>query len=183
MKALLINASPKKNGATQKIVEFMESALLKKAQVRSVCMGDVEFSLCIGCKSCYEAGDCFRKDGVQTLLRQMDESDAVVIVCPSWWADVPAQFKAFIDRCTPYSDTAPENGHFSLRKGIRCYGIALRAGTRSGECEHILQCIEHFCGHMGMQYAGGAYFTGIDKLADILPHEKEIISLTQSWFA
>lgn len=182
MKVLLINASPKTNGATQKIMDLIAGELPKDVQKQCISMADVEFSMCIGCKRCYEAGDCFRSDGVQALLKTMDACDTVIMVCPSWWADVPAQFKAFIDRCTPYADTAPENGHFRLHKGIRCYGVSLRAGRRSGECEHILQCIEHFCGHMGLEYVNGAYFTGMDTIADVEPQEDEIKCLAKRWF-
>ena len=178
---LLINASPKREGATQEIARIVRSALPEGVQAELICLGDVEFAMCIGCKRCYETGDCFRRDGVQALLEKLNVCDAVVIVCPSWWGDVPAQFKALIDRCTPYADTAPENGHFTLRKGIRCYGIALRAGTRSGECEHILQCIAHFCGHMGLDYAGGAYFTGIDAKNDVERYKNEIGNTAQTW--
>lgn len=168
MKVLLINASPKDYGATQEIVKTVEGALA--------------YAPCIGCKRCYETGDCFQSDDVQALLAKMDESDAVLMVCPSWWADVPSQFKALIDRCTPYADTAPDNGHFALRKGIRCYGIALRAGSRTGECEHILACIEHYCGHMGLKYAGGLSLTGIDNKADVQKHKERITKTVQAWF-
>ena len=183
MKVLLLNASPKDTGATQEIARIVQSALPKGIQSEILPMKDVEFSLCIGCKRCYETGDCFRRDGVQDLLHKIDAADAVVIVCPSWWADVPAQFKGFIDRCTPYADTAPDNGHFRLHKGIRCYGIALRAGTRTAECDHILQCIEHYFGHMGIQNEQGLSLTGIDKLADVEPHIHIIQENTQAWFA
>ena len=183
MKVLLLNASPKTTGATQWIADAVKAALPDGTETTSRSMADAEFALCIGCKRCYDTGDCFRKDGVQALLEEMDASDAVVIVCPSWWADVPAQFKAFIDRCTPYSDTAPENGHYRLHKGIRCYGIALRAGTRTGECEHILQCIEHYCGHMGMEYVSGLCLTGIDAKEDAYAHRDTILNTAQTWFA
>ena len=183
MKVLVLNCSPKNHGATQEIADIVKGALPESVQAECASFADAEFSMCIGCKQCYDAGDCFRKDGVQALLRKMDACDAVIMVCPSWWADVPAQFKAFIDRCTPYSDTAPDNGHFRLHKGIRCYGIALRAGTRSGECEHILQCMEHYCGHMGMTCLGGACYTGIDAKGDVEKHRNAIIDRVKAWFA
>ena len=172
MKVLLINASPKKNGATQKIVDFMESALPQDVQAQSLCMGDVEFSLCVGCKSCYEAGDCFRKDGVQTLLRQMDECDAVVIVCPSWWADVPAQFKAFIDRCTPWCNT--HEPHQTIPSGKRGYAIALRTGPGMKECERIISSIEHFYGHLEIECRGHLGLCSVENKEDAASRKEEI---------
>ena len=183
MNVLVLNCSPKVSGATQAIADIVKGALPESACVQEMSLAEAEFSLCIGCKRCYETGDCFRNDGVQALLHRMDAQDTVVMVCPSWWADVPAQFKGFIDRCTPYADTAPENGHFRLHKGIRCMGIALRAGSRAEEAEHILSCIAHYCGHMGMQYEHGLCLTGIDKAKDAEPYTEMIVQTVKAWFA
>ena len=49
----------------------------------------------------------------------------IVSVAPSYWADVPGQFKAFIDRCTPWSNT--HEPHASLGGGKRGGAMELLA--------------------------------------------------------
>lgn len=38
----------------------------------------------------------------------------VISVSPSYWADIPGQFKVFIDRCTPWCNTHEPHGKFSF---------------------------------------------------------------------
>ena len=42
---------------------------------------------------------------IQKIMDEYDKADIVVSVSPSYWADIPGQFKAFIDRCTPWCNT------------------------------------------------------------------------------
>ena len=37
------------------------------------------------------------------------------IITPSYWADIPGQFKAFIDRCTPWCNT--HEPHATIKPG------------------------------------------------------------------
>ena len=66
---------------------------------------------------------------------------------------MPRIFKALI--CTPCADTNPKADHPRLSPGKRGVAVALRTGRTPGECEHILGCVRHWCGHMGVSYAGG----------------------------
>lgn len=183
MKILLLNASPKNDGATQEILLTVQGALPAQAESELVCLGDVDVQYCLGCKKCYETCRCVRQDGMTALLDKLEAADAFVIAAPSYWADVPAQFKAFIDRCTPFSDTNPNPSHWTLGASKRCYAVALRTGSSPGECQHILDTIAHWCGHMGVEMAGSMYFCGIEDKRDIEPHKPAICAKAEKWFA
>ena len=104
---------------------------------------------------------------MESLIEKIDNVDILVIAAPSYWADVPGQFKVFIDRCTVYSETNPNPAHRELKLGKKCYGIALRTGRRTVECEHIIETIGHWCGHMKIDMAGSMYFCEIKDKADV----------------
>ncbi len=182
MKILLLNASPKANGATQEILRTVREALPEFVESELVCLGEYDIQYCLGCKRCYETCRCVRQDDVTALLKKMDEADALVIAAPSYWADVPGQFKVFIDRCTPFSDTCPHPDHWTLRPGKRCYAVALRTGGRPVECEHIIDTVEHWCGHMGVEMAGSMYFCRIEGKEDIEPQKPGIRAQAERWF-
>ncbi len=181
MNILLLNASPKDNGATQEILNIIQTQIPSDVKSEIVCLGNVCVKYCLGDKSCYETCKCIVEDDMEMLLTKIDKADKVIIAAPSYWADVPAQFKSFIDRCTAYSDTNPNPERRKLRTGIKCYGIALRAGMRTIECEHIIDTIEHWCGHMGISMVGSTYFCSIDNKEDILQYNNEILARTSSW--
>ena len=119
---------------------------------------------------------------MESVLAKIEECDALVIAAPSWWADIPGQFKVFIDRCTPYGVTDPASQSFYFRPRKKCYAVALRAGTRPVECEHIIECIAHWCGHMGIEMVDSLYFCGINGPKDIEPHKERIGKKATEWF-
>lgn len=93
-----------------------------------------------------------KDDDVPKIVAELDWADVIVFVSPSYRADIPGQFKAFIDRCTPWCDT--HEPHAMLRAGKRGYAIALRTGASVGECGNIVRSIEHFCGHLHIRVCG-----------------------------
>lgn len=54
MKVLLLNASPKNNGATQEILSIVKDQLPPDTSAELVCLGDMNIEYCIGDRTCYE---------------------------------------------------------------------------------------------------------------------------------
>ncbi len=182
-KILLLNASPKNSGATQEILKLLSQAAPHGVKTELLCFGDWNIGYCRGCKACYQTRECVVKDDMAFLVEKLEEADVLVIAAPSYWADVPGIFKSFIDRCTPYSNTNPDPQHPALKAGKRCYGIALRTGTRPEECEHILATIEHWCGHMGIEMAEGIFFCQVEGKEEIAPHKALLQKKAEEWFS
>ena len=106
------------------------------------------------------------------MIQEFEQADVIVAVSPSYWADVPGQFKAFIDRCTPWCNT--HTPHASLSSGKRGYAIALRTGPGMPECEQILRTVSHFYGHMEIAYCGGLGLCAVEYKEQVEPHRAEI---------
>lgn len=177
MKALIINCSPVRTGATAEIVRTAAEALAERAEVRTVCIDDYEIRFCRGCRSCHAAARCVLDDGAQQLMAEIDGADVILAVSPSYWADVPGQFKAFIDRCTPWCNT--HEPHAAVAPGKRGYAIALRTGPGMPECERILRTIEHFYGHLEIECAGRLGLTGVENRADAQARAGEVRALCE----
>ena len=105
MRALVINCSPVRNGATAEIVRIAAETLARKYEVKTICIDDYSFGFCKGCRSCHETAKCVQQDDVDVILGENEQAGVILSVAPSYWADVPGQFKAFIDRCTPWCNT------------------------------------------------------------------------------
>jgi len=95
------------------------------------------------------------------------------MVSPSYWADVPGQCKAFIDRCTPWSNT--HEPHAALSGGKKGYAAVLRTGPNMRECERLLETISHFYGHLDIPCCGTLGLTSVAVRADILPNMQKIL--------
>lgn len=151
-RAFVLNCSPVRNGATARIVDCIAEQISARYDVQSACIDDYRFDFCRGCRSCHATAKCAMDDDVPRLMGEFDRADVIVCVSPSYWADVPGQFKAFIDRCTPWCNT--HEPHAALNPGKRGYAVALRTGPNMKECERIIATIEHFYGHLEIERSG-----------------------------
>ena len=105
-------------------------------------------------------------------MDEFEKADIIVCVAPSYWADVPAQFKAFIDRCTPWSNT--HEPHRSLSRGKKGYAAVLRTGPNMKECQRLIDTIEHFYGHLEIEACGHIGLCSVEYKTDVEPRISEI---------
>ena len=160
MNVLVMNCSPVRNGATAEIVNIVNTNLQEKYDIRKICIDDYDFNYCKGCRTCHNTAKCIQNDDVDKIIEQYEWADIVISVAPSYWADIPGQFKAFIDRCTPWCNT--HEPHAKISSGKKGYSIALRTGSSMRECDRIIESIEHFYGHMEIEACGSLGLCSIE---------------------
>jgi len=109
MKIVIINGSPRKNGTTAKILKKMQEKLEHKENVSVSYYNLEEYSLleCSGCLTCYSKGICHLKDDLESINKDVSESDALIIASPVYVSNVPGTLKKYIDR-----------GHFVLEQSL-----------------------------------------------------------------
>ena len=174
MKALIINCSPVRTGATAEIVRIVSEQLSGGMETETLCIDDFDFAFCKGCRSCHQTAQCVQDDDIPRILDAFERADIIVFVSPSYWADIPGQFKAFIDRCTPWCNT--HEPHRKLSSGKKGYAIALRTGPNLPECERVISSIEHFCGHLETACCWHLGLTCVEYQQDVAKHEAEILA-------
>ena len=177
MKALIVNCSPVKTGATAEITRIVSEQLADRMTVRSICIDDYQFGFCRGCRSCHLSAKCILDDDIPLIMKEFDQADVIICVSPSYWADIPGQFKAFIDRFTPWCNT--HEPHASLSKGKRGYAVALRTGPSMPECQRIIGTIEHFYGHLEIECCGSLGLCSVEYKEAVEPRKDEIIAFCE----
>ena len=172
MNALIINCSPVKDGATAEIAAIVSDCLKERYEIQSICIDDYTFGFCKGCRTCHNTAKCVQKDDVDQIIAQYEWADIIISVSPSYWADIPGQFKAFIDRCTPWCNT--HEPHASISGGKKGFSIALRTGPSMKECSRIIESIEHFYGHMEIEACGHMGLCSVENRNDVSGRMDEI---------
>ncbi|MFZ5569511.1 MAG: flavodoxin family protein [Thermodesulfobacteriota bacterium] len=106
MKAIGINASPRKNGNTQTLVAaVLQGAAENRAETRLVNLRELAINGCLGCEGCKkQIGKCAQKDDLTPLLQELADYDAIVLGTPVYWFHVSAQFKMLVDRLYCFLD-------------------------------------------------------------------------------
>jgi multimeric flavodoxin WrbA len=166
MKAVCISGSPRRSGNTASIA----SAVLRGLEAHGwetslVRLSERNIVYCRGCKACYRTGECVQDDDVHGIAAQMLQADLVIVASPSYWGDVTAQTKTFIDRCTPYCNQ--NSGKLPVAAWAKGAAIAIRAGKGKQESLKLVHTIEHFLGHLEIPLVASFTAEGVDSPADL----------------
>lgn len=99
MKVLIINGSPRLDGNTTKITEFLEDQFTKeRIEVDTYQIGTKIIRGCIACGKCHEIKKCVFDDDVNILLEKLKESQGVIIATPVYYASANGSLISLLDR-------------------------------------------------------------------------------------
>ena len=150
MKVLMINGSPRINGATAKALKEMEKIFEEqKVEVEIVNVGTMPVRGCIACGSCYKTGKCAIDDIVNELAPKLETADGLVVASPVYYASANATIIAVLDRLF-YST------RFSKTMKV---GAAIATARRGGITATFDQLNKYFT-ISGMPIASGQYWNG-----------------------
>lgn len=100
MKILGIVGSKRKKGNTSCLVrEALDAARKEGLETELLYLGDYSIRDCTGCEGCKETYKCVINDDMQKIYPLLLESDGIILGSPTYWYNVTADIKAFIDRC------------------------------------------------------------------------------------
>jgi multimeric flavodoxin WrbA len=117
LKILGIVGSQRKNGNTSRLVkEVLQGCEEEGAMTECVFLRDYKFAGCLGCEKCTESCHCVIDDDMQKLYPLLLEADGLVLGSPTYFYNVSADVKKFIDRC--YSMEVFARGDRSCWVGI-----------------------------------------------------------------
>ena len=150
MKVLMINGSPRINGATAKALKEMEKIFEEQnIEVEIVNVGTMSVRGCIACGSCYKTGKCAIDDIVNELAPKLETADGLVVASPVYYASANATIIAVLDRLF-YSTRFPKTMKV---------GAAIATARRGGITATFDQLNKYFT-ISGMPIASGQYWNG-----------------------
>ena len=140
MKVVAFNGSPRKEGNTFILINYLLSELGREGiETELVQLSGKSLRGCIACYKCFENKDrrCSVKDDfANDCIEKMIGADGIVLGSPTYFYDVTAEMKALIDR-TGFVSRA--NGGLYKNK----VGAAVVTMRRSG-ASHALDTMIHF---------------------------------------
>jgi len=92
--------SKRKNGNTSLLVQrAVEKAKEEGMETEVIYLGDYSIADCTGCEGCRDTYKCVVNDDMQKIYPLLVEADAIILGSPTYFYNVTADVKAFIDRC------------------------------------------------------------------------------------
>ena len=99
MKALLINGSPHKSGCTATALNEVAKTLNENGiDTEIVGIGNDCVHGCIACGGCSQSGRCVFDDGVNEISDKMENSDALIVGSPVYYASANGSLFSLLDR-------------------------------------------------------------------------------------
>ena len=106
MNITLIEGSPRRGGNTAQMAQMLADHLWESdTDTVQISVAEHPVAPCTGCNLCMKTGDCVLSVDHDTMLatsKALDSCDALLWVSPLYFASVPSQLKALIDRFQIY---------------------------------------------------------------------------------
>lgn len=98
MRVLAINGSPRKNGNTYQMLNYILKTIGDGAEKELIHLKDYKLDPCDACYSCMNGGRCHIKDDVEKILDSTVRADAVIIGSPVYYGSITPETRMFCDR-------------------------------------------------------------------------------------
>jgi multimeric flavodoxin WrbA len=153
MKVVAFNGSPRKKGNTYHAIQIVFEELKKEGiQTELIQLGGSGIKACRACFKCKERKNkrCVQNDGFNMFIEKMEKAEGIIIGSPTYFSNVSAEVKAFIDRAGLVSMA----NDYLLRRKV---GAAVVAVRRAG-ATHVYSSINFFFGINHMIIPGSSYW-------------------------
>jgi len=101
MKVIGFIGSSRKNGATANMVKNLAVSLDSSGKADVLFLSEQKIHYCVGCEYCRTHEGCSQKDDMESLLKKMYLSDAIIIGAPVYFGEMSSLAKTFTDRLYP----------------------------------------------------------------------------------
>ena len=161
MKVTVITGSPHKKGTSALLAdEFIRGARETGWETFRFDAAFENIGPCLGCDRCgMGSAPCVQKDAMHTLLPELLDSQAVVLVTPLYYFGFSAQIKRVIDRF--YSKTG------ALTGGKKVYLLATSYDAQDWTMNALTVHYETLAKYMGWQDAGRVLAVGCGVRSDV----------------
>lgn len=161
MKVLILNGSPKNNGATMYMVNKLVSKLEGDVEVISVY--DLEIKPCIDCKYCYKNSmTCSINDDMTKIYKKIIDCDSIVVASPMYFGSFPGPMKNLIDRCQVF--WSKKNIHKEQNDRLKKGAVLLNAGSKwEGMFDPMISMMRFFFNSIGAKLSDSICVNEVDK--------------------
>jgi len=121
MLVIAFNGSPRKNGATAKLLnKALEGAASQEAETEFIQLNKLNMKGCQACFSCKKRGGksygkCVLKDDMTPIYERIEQADALFLGTPIYYHSVTSAMQMFTERLYPYFNYKDLSSNFPKR--------------------------------------------------------------------
>ncbi len=171
-KVLLVDASPRKNGNSEIIVDTI-AADLKDAEVTVFKMREKNCKPCMACAACQgkETQMCVQKDDIAELLPVIEACDSILVASPIYNQQITSQAKLFIERFYPFFHVEKKNMSNTSKFGKKAALVCACWGSPKEIVEQYAAWTVSGFSQMGAEQFRSVVFDQIPERGDVKNRE------------
>ena len=165
-----IAGSPRRGGNSETFLDAaIEGAVEAGASVEKLVLNEADVDPCQNCGFCSRQKTCRLDDGMSTIYRALDDSNAIIIAAPIYFGSLNAQTKMMIDRCQPYWARKFLFNESRAELGQECVFLSC-CGFRARRAEDFFAnadaIIDVWCAILDIHCRTKLHFRGVDARGD-----------------
>ncbi len=164
---LAVYGSPRRGGNTDLLMDSFLQAASEQTEVVEYRLRELELNPCLGCDKCSKTGICILDDDIWEIYERMEDASGLVISAPIYFASLPAQVKAFVDRAQPFWARKYKLSNQTLPGGS-CFFISVCAVKTKKYFENAMQILHTLQQMLDMKDGGHLFYSGYDARGEIL---------------
>lgn len=161
MKTLILTGSPRKNGHTAHLAEYLAARLDGEVEILSL-DHRTDIMPCRDCRYCFTHKACRIQDPMQDIYRKLDTADRILFAAPVYFYNIPGSMKAVLDRLQVYWAAVVRGDRpAAVRKG----GILLTGGAPESprQFQGAVQTLQYMLDDLGVRCEGVVAMGGSDQ--------------------
>lgn len=168
MKILAINGSPRKGNTDFMLNVILDSAKQNGAETEIIELRKKNINFCNGGDNCCsKTGKCEINDDMLNIYPKLEQADVIILASPSYFSNVTARMKNFMDRCNPY--------YYNKKlKGKKFF--LLSVGGYEPSIKEAIKCMKNFLKGVYGECIG-EYYAVADKAGELQKNQKVIQEL------
>lgn len=163
MSILILNGSPREGGNTQTLLaRVLDGIQAAGGDAEVVRLARMRIAPCTACGLCERAGLCAFDDDMSALAARIAQVRHLVIGSPIYFYGLPAQAKAFVDRCQVFWSRKHILGQESASRGRFGYfvGVAATGGPKCFDGARLT--LRYAFGAMNIVFRDEVVVRGVD---------------------
>jgi multimeric flavodoxin WrbA len=105
VKVLAFAGSPRRNGNSETLLDWVLSAMAKDPDVviEKIALTEANINPCKGCNACQKLNKCVQRDGMDIVHDKIIAADVIILAAPIFCMGITAQAKMLIDRAQVFT--------------------------------------------------------------------------------
>ena len=146
----ILFCSPRRSGNTGMLLELLVDAFSKEGlETETKYLYELNFSGCTECEMCYNGDDCVIADDMKDIYPILENACGILFLTPVFFASLPSQAKAVIDRAQPYYIRK-----YVFKKSPRKPGLGglIAHSERKGSFDCLTIPVKYFFDSLGLDF-------------------------------